>query len=156
MNLRLYLATLGLLALAAPALADPGHSGGAQAYGEPGDPKKPARVVQVTMRETDDGKMIFLPDLVKVRKGEQIKFVLRNNGEIDHELVIGTLEANLKHGEQMQKNPDMEHDDPNAARLAPKATGEILWTFTEAGEFDFSCLIPGHRESGMTGKIIVS
>lgn len=155
MNFRLYLATLGLVALAAPALADPNHAG-AQSYGEPGDPKKPARVVQVTMRETDDGKMLFLPDLVKVRKGEQIKFVMRNNGEIDHELVIGTVEANLKHGEQMQKNPEMEHDDPNAARLAPKETGEILWTFTEAGEFDFSCLIPGHREAGMTGKIIVS
>ena len=65
------------------------------------------------------------------------------------------LAENLKHGEQMAKNPDMEHDDPNAKRLAPKKTGEIVWAFTKAGEFDFSCLIPGHREAGMTGKIIV-
>lgn len=140
--------------LSAPSFAAPGHSSEQRAYGEPGDPRKPARVVQVTMRETD-GKMLFLPDLVQVRKGEQIKFVLRNNGEIDHELVIGTLEENLKHGEQMRKNPDMEHADANAKRLAPKKTGEVLWSFSEAGEFDFSCLIPGHREAGMTGKIIV-
>lgn len=69
--------------------------------------------------------------------------MLRNNGELDHELVLGTLAENLKHGEQMQKNPDMEHDDPNAKRLAPKKSGEIVWKFTKAGEFDFSCLIPG-------------
>ena len=53
----------------------------------------------------------------------------------------------------MQKNPDMEHDDPNAKRLAPKKAGEIVWAFTKPGEFDFSCLIPGHREAGMTGHL---
>ena len=106
------------------------------------------------MREAD-GKMEFLPNRVEIKKGEQVKFMLRNNGELDHELVLGTLAENLKHGEQMQKNPDMEHDDPNAKRLAPKKSGEIVWKFTKAGEFDFSCLIPGHREAGMTGTIVV-
>ena len=50
--------------------------------GEPGDPKKPSRVIQVTMQESD-GKMLFVPNHVEVRKGEQIKFVLHNNGELD-------------------------------------------------------------------------
>lgn len=141
-------------ALAAPGGA-PGHSHGADtAYGKPGDPKKPARVVSVVMTEKD-GKMAFIPDRIEIRRGEQVKFALRNNGELDHELVLATLEENLKHAIEMQKNPDMEHDDPNARRLAPKKTGEIVWHFTKAGEFDFSCLIPGHREAGMTGKIIV-
>ena len=35
------------------------------------------------------------------------------------------------------------------------ATGEILWRFTKAGSFDFSCLIPGHREAGMHGAVVV-
>jgi uncharacterized cupredoxin-like copper-binding protein len=156
---RLKLAALALLmstgtALAAPGGA-PGHSHGEDtAYGKPGDPKKPARVIQVVMSERD-GKMLFIPDRIEVRRGEQVKFALRNNGELDHEIVVATLEENLKHALEMQKNPDMEHDDPNAKRLAPKKTGEIVWQFTKAGEFDFSCLIPGHREAGMTGKIIV-
>ncbi len=124
------------------------------AYGKPGDPKKPARIVQVVMRESD-GKMIFIPDKLRVRKGEQIRFQLRNNGEIDHEFVVGTLEENLKHMKEMEKNPDMEHDDPNAKRLKPKTTGEIVWQFTKAGTFDFSCMIPGHRQSGMFGTIVV-
>ena len=124
------------------------------AYGRPGDPKKPARVVQIVMREAD-GKMLFVPDHITVKKGEQIRFMLRNNGEQDHEFVIGTVEGNLEHMKAMEKNPDMEHDDPNAIRLKPKATGEILWQFSKAGTFDFSCLIPGHRQSGMHGDITV-
>jgi uncharacterized cupredoxin-like copper-binding protein len=140
-------------ALAAPGA--PGHSHAVDAaYGKPGDPKKPARVVQVTMREAD-GKMLFVPDRIEVRRGEQIKFVLRNNGEQDHEIVVATLAENLKHLEEMKKNPDMEHDDPNARRLKPKGTAEMVWHFTKAGTFDFSCLIPGHRESGMHGTIVV-
>jgi uncharacterized cupredoxin-like copper-binding protein len=139
--------------LAGPGAAGHGH-GAETAYGKPGDPKKPARVVNVVMREAD-GKMLFTPDRLEVRRGEQVRFMLRNNGELDHEMVLATLEENLKHAVEMQKNPDMEHDDPNAKRLAPKKSGEIVWQFTKAGEFDFSCLIPGHREAGMTGKVIV-
>ena len=124
------------------------------AYGKPGDPKKPGRIVQVVMRE-QDGKMIFIPNTLRIRKGEQVRFQLRNIGEIDHEFVVGTLEENLKHMKEMQKNPDMEHDDPNAKRLKPKTNGEIVWQFTKAGTFDFSCMIPGHREAGMFGTIVV-
>lgn len=155
MQPRLLIAALATLALSSAALADPGHShGNDRAYGEPGDPKKPGRTIQITMRETD-GKMVFVPNRIDIRKGEQIKFAIRNSGELDHEMVVGTLDENLKHMAEMMKNPEMEHDDPNAKRLAPSKTGAILWKFTKAGEFDFSCLIPGHREAGMSGTIIV-
>jgi len=147
--------------LSGTAFAAPGHApgevhahAGETAYGKPGDPKKPARVIQVVFRE-DEGRMLFLPDTFRVRRGEQIRFLLRNNGAVDHEFVIGTVEENLKHMKEMEKNPDMEHDDPNAKRLKPRGAGEILWQFTRAGTFDVSCLIPGHRQAGMTGTIVV-
>ena len=131
-------------------------SASAQAYaaGEPGDATKPARIVQVTMTEVD-GKMLFLPNRIEIKKDEQVKFVLRNNGELDHEFILATTAENLKHAESMKKNPDIEHDDPNGKRLAPKKTDQIVWRFTQVGEFEYSCLIPGHREAGMIGTIIV-
>jgi uncharacterized cupredoxin-like copper-binding protein len=133
----------------------PGHNHAHEsAFGEPGDPKKPARVVVVTMKEVD-GKMLFSPNKLIVNKGEQIRFRLRNEGLLDHEMVLATLEENLKHAEEMKKNPEMEHDDPNAKRVAPAQRSEIVWKFTKVGTFDFSCLIPGHREAGMFGTIIV-
>ncbi len=148
-------ATVFLSASAWAGAGPAGHSHGEGfSAGEPGDPKKPARIVQVTMGEMD-GKMMFMPAKVEVKKGEQIKFVLRNNGELDHEFILATTAENLKHGEAMKKNPDMEHDDPNGKRLAPKKADEIVWKFTKAGEFEYGCLIPGHREAGMIGTIIV-
>ena len=133
-------------------------SSSAQAYayaaGEPGDATNPARIVQVTMTEAD-GKMLFLPNRIEIKKDEQVKFMLRNNGELDHEFILATTAENLKHAESMKKSPDMEHDDPNGKRLAPKKTDQIVWRFTQVGEFEYSCLIPGHREAGMIGTIVV-
>lgn len=146
--------------LVLPAIAAPGREHGAGhvhegvAYGSPGDPGKPARIVQVVMRE-EDGRMLFLPDVVRIKRGEQVRFLLRNNGAIEHEFVIGTLEENLRHQQEMQDNAGMLHDEPNARRVAAKATGEVIWRFTKDGEFDYSCLIPGHREAGMFGRIVV-
>ncbi|WFU80690.1 cupredoxin family protein [Bradyrhizobium sp. CIAT3101] len=121
---------------------------------EPGDSTKSVRVVQITMGEAD-GKMFFTPSKVDVKLGEQINFALRNAGELDHEFVPASTADNQKHAEAMMKHPNMEHDDPNAKKLAPKKADEIIWKFSKAGEFEFACLIPGHRESGMVGTVTV-
>jgi uncharacterized cupredoxin-like copper-binding protein len=144
-------------AMIVPAAAGPGaagHSHGDFSAGEPGNPKKPARVVSVAMRE-GDGKMMFFPNRIEVRRGEQVRFILQNNGQLDHEFILASTAESVKHAEEMKKNPDMEHDDPNGKRLAPRKTGDIVWRFTKAGQFEYGCLIPGHREAGMIGTIIV-
>jgi uncharacterized cupredoxin-like copper-binding protein len=122
--------------------------------GEPGDPKKPARVVNVKMFE-GSGKMGFEPARIEVRKGEQVRFVLQNKGEEDHEFVLATDRKNRKHAEVMRTHSNMEHDDPNARRVLPYGNGELICKFTKRGEFEFACLIPGHYEKGMFGKVIV-
>jgi uncharacterized cupredoxin-like copper-binding protein len=140
------------VAMPLPASAHEDH--GRFSAGEPGDPKKPARIVEVRMFE-GSGKMGFEPARIEVRRGEQVRFVLRNDGEEDHEFVLATVTENRKHAEVMKKHPDMEHDDPNGRRLLPYGSGELVWKFTRRGEFEFACLIPGHYEKGMFGKIIV-
>jgi uncharacterized cupredoxin-like copper-binding protein len=140
--------TLTAMAYAAAAAAHDSHGG--YSAGEPGDPKKPAREIVVSMNEMD-----YSPAVIEVKRGEQIRFVIRNAGTEAHEFLLATTAENLKHGEAMKKNPDMEHDEPNGLRLAAKKSGEILWKFSKAGTFEYSCLIPMHREMGMTGKVIV-
>lgn len=132
----------------------PGHSHAGFSAGQPGDPNKPARTIKVSMHE-DGKKMLFTPARITVRKGEQIRFVLDNDGTENHEFVLATVVENRKHGEVMKKYPNMEHDDPNARKVAPFKSGEILWTFTKKGSFEFACLIPGHYEAGMHGTVIV-
>ena len=124
------------------------------AAGEPGDPKKPFRVVEITLTD-GPGTMTYSPNRIDVRKGEQIKFVLKNTGYLAHEFLIDSFENNAKHKIEMEKNPEMEHDDPNGKRLESKKSAEILWRFTKAGTFEFACLIPGHYETGMKGTVVV-
>jgi uncharacterized cupredoxin-like copper-binding protein len=153
-QLKLAAAFMTALAALAPVgtLADPGHAH--FSAGVPGDPRKPARTIEVVMQE-GDGKMDYVPSRIEVKRNEQIRFVLKNVGELPHEFVLATTADNLKHAELMKKFPEMEHDDPNAKTLAPKANGELLWRFTKRGQFEFGCLIPGHREAGMTGIVTV-
>ena len=140
------------LAMPIPASAHEDH--GNFSAGQPGDPKKPARIVKIKMFE-GSGKMGFEPARIEVRRGEQVRFVLQNDGEEDHEFILATVAENRKHAQVMKKNQDMEHDDPNAKRLLPHENGEIVWKFTKRGTFEFACLIPGHYEKGMVGQIIV-
>lgn len=72
-----------------------------------------------------------------------------------HEMVIGTKPVLDKHAELMLKNPNMEHDEPYMAHVAPGKTGEIIWKFNRSGNFEFACLMAGHYQAGMIGKIEV-
>lgn len=134
------------------------HGGAAHgemfAAGEPADPKKDFRVVNLAMTE-GSGTMAFSPDTIEVKTGEQIKFVIKNTGALDHEFKLDSSEQIAKHKIAMAKNPEMIHDDPNGTRLEPSKSGEIIWKFSKAGTFEFACLIPGHYEAGMHGKVVV-
>jgi uncharacterized cupredoxin-like copper-binding protein len=149
------------LALAAPpAIAGGNHTGGHSAQdmpiGAPGQKAKAKRTVTIVMREKDDGRMVFEPSTLQVRKGETVRLKFLNKGETDHEYVMDVEKTVLEHKEVMAKFPEMEHDDPNAIRLKPGASGEIIWTFTNSGDFTFACLIPGHYEAGMKGALKVA
>ena len=134
-----------------------GHADGhaEMMIGKPGAAADVTHTIDVTMRETDDGEMLFAPTSLDIAKGETIRFNIMNKGELEHEFVIDTLDGNAEHKEMMAKF-DMEHDDPNSVRLDEGGSGEVIWTFSNAGTFEFACLIPGHYESGMHGPITVA
>lgn len=121
-------------------------------WGIAGNAKAVTRTIEIKM--TDN--MRFTPDRIEVKQGETIRLVHRNLGKIMHEFVIGTKKDLDEHAALMAKFPDMEHDEPYMDHVQPGKTGQIIWTFNRAGEFDFACLIPGHYEAGMVGKIKVT
>lgn len=121
------------------------------AFGHAGNPKKAARTIKVSVSDA----MRFSPSDVKVKTGQTVKFVISNGGQILHEMVIGTTEELKEHAELMRKFPEMEHEAAHMAHVKPGQAGEIVWQFTKPGEYSFACLIPGHFEAGMVGKIVV-
>ena len=123
-----------------------------KAWGIAGDARSVTRTVTLTM----DDNMRFSPDKLDVKQGETVRFVIRNQGKLLHELVIGTKKELDEHAALMLKFPTMQHDEPYMAHVGAGKRGEIVWTFNRPGEFDFACLIAGHYQAGMVGKINVT
>lgn len=159
MKISVLLAALALTCAPALALADKGHAHGAQghgdearAWGKPGKASKASRTITINM--TDD--MRFSPMDLRVTAGETIRFVVVNKGRLDHEMVIGDLAELKAHAEEMRKNPGMEHEEEDGVEVKPGKRGELVWEFGKPGRFHFACLIPGHFEAGMVGRITVA
>ena len=155
----LLLVSLGLSFGAASAHSPAGHSqmhkaGPAEQmdWGIAGDPKAVSRTIAISM--TDD--MRFTPAVVDVKLNETVRFVIKNDGKILHEMVIGTKDELDKHAAMMEKFPNMAHDEAYMAHVDPGKSGDIVWRFNRAGDFDFACLLPGHYQAGMIGKIKVA
>ena len=119
-------------------------------FGRPGDPQTVTRTVTIRMSDT----MRFSPDSLDVKRGETIRFVVKNEGKLLHEMVLGNDQELEKHAALMRKFPEMEHDEPYMVHVAPGRTGELIWTFDKSGQVEFACLIPGHFEAGMKGKVV--
>jgi len=120
-------------------------------WGVEGDPKRATRVIEIAMG--DD--MRYSHREIRVGQGETVTFVIRNRGRLLHELVIGTSEELQRHAELMRKHPGMEHDEPYMAHVKPGREGRLTWRFTNAGTFEYGCLVAGHYEAGMKGAIVV-
>ena len=123
----------------------------AAANGQPGDPAKVNRVIDMTMNDT----MRFTPDRITVKAGETVRFFLKNTGKVPHEFVIGSMDELREHAEMMRRMPEMQHEEPNSITLAPRQIGAVVWQFERPGTVDFACLVPGHFEAGMVGKVQV-
>ena len=159
-NLIIAVAAMSALPLAALAHGTDDHvkpanaaiSADEHAFGVEGDPKMANRTILISMDDT----MHYSRPEIRVRQGETVTFVISNKGKLLHELVIGTEDELQKHAELMRKNPDMEHDEPYMAHVKPGVTEKMTWRFTKAGTFLFGCLVAGHFEAGMKGRIVVA
>lgn len=133
------------------AAAHPAAVAEQQDWGIAGDAKRAQRTITLTMTDA----MRFSPDRIEVRQGDTVRLRVRNTGKLQHELVLGTRQALEAHAAVMLKHPDMEHDEAHMVHVTAGKTGEIVWTFNRAGEFEFACLIAGHFQAGMKGTITV-
>ncbi len=121
------------------------------AFGRSGDPAQVARTIDIRMHDT----LRFDPADITVRQGETVRLRARNEGRGLHEIVLGRDEELREHAALMRKFPNMEHDAPYMAHVAPGQQGDIVWQFTEPGRYQFACLVAGHYEAGMVGTVTV-
>jgi len=109
------------------------------------DPK----TVTLTMNEFQ-----FQPAEITVNVGQPVKLVLKNNGTVLHDFVStdAMVEVMAEHG-AMHDMGGMETAMHAAIEAGQQSTLEFK--ATQAGTYTFYCTIAGHKEAGMTGKLIV-
>ena len=141
----------------------PGGMGHNMVGGMPGDAANVSRTVLIIAKDNK-----FNLKKIQVKDGETIRFVIKNKGNLVHEMTIGTPEIQKSHQAEMQKMMDaghlmadkilgkMNHSHGNSTLVEPGKQGEVVWMFHKAATLEFGCNIPGHYESGMKGSFVVS
>ncbi len=140
--------------------------------GEKGQIEDVTKVITVKMFDN-----YYEPNEINVKKGETVKFLVKNMGELVHELNIATKEMHLNHQIEMakmveheillankidkskmkemaKKDHAMAHKHANSVLLEPNDSGEIIWKFNTSAKLEIACNVPGHYEAGMIAKII--
>lgn len=152
---------IALVAVALVAAACGGTSGQPADPADPADPVGEApvvaaddvgRTIDVTLTEftfTFNGA-----ETLSVSAGETVRFVVTNEGVVDHEFRLTTRGEVAQHLEAGHEgHGDVASIDTHEEVLllvAPFRQETITVTFDEAGEYNVvACLIPGHYEAGM-------
>jgi uncharacterized cupredoxin-like copper-binding protein len=122
--------------------------------GVPADASASERTIEIAMSD----KLRFDPSTLEVKVGEIITFVVTNNGEKEHEFVLGGSAYQRSYEMGMSGSGHMDHmmGKDNTLTIGPGETGELTWRFTDAGKVLYGCHEPGHYGAGMVGAIAVS
>jgi uncharacterized cupredoxin-like copper-binding protein len=114
------------------------------------------RTVELTMTE----QLTFEPARIQVRRGETIRFVVRNDSSVAHEAYVGTEEEQRVHATQHGLVPiDKQWTTSHMGygiNVAPSGTGELVVAFDNAYAYVIGCHYPGHYEAGMRAVVEVS
>jgi uncharacterized cupredoxin-like copper-binding protein len=127
---------------------DKGHTaiGHASAVGGPAEASAAGRTINVGLLDT----MRFAFDApLALKRGEVVRFVVTNRGQMRHEFSIGSEAEQDSHRAMMRSMPNMVHQDPNAVTVEPGETKELVWRFDGDQPVVIACNIPGHAEAGM-------
>ena len=142
--------------------------------GEKGKSSEVNRTIEIKMYDN-----YYEPRKIKIKKGETIKFIVHNYGELVHEFNIATKEMHIKHQPEMmkmveheillpnkidkkkmkkmsKKDHTMGHSHSNSVLLEPNEVGEIIWKFSTNVNLEAACNVPGHYETGMVADIKIN
>ena len=139
--------------------------------GEKGKLSDVDRTIEIKMYDN-----YFEPNEIIIKKGETIKFIVSNYGELVHEFNIATKEMHIKHQPEMmkmvenqilladkidkkkmkeisKKDHSMAHSHSNSVLLEPNQSAELIWKFSTDANLEAACNVPGHYQVGMIAKI---
>ena len=98
----------------------------------------------------------------EVLAGQPVKVTLQNEGALEHDFSImeiphsGEVMAEEMHdGESGHDMSNMEMDPEVHVAAGPGGSYSVEFTPSQAGEYVYFCTVPGHKDAGMAGTLLV-
>jgi len=95
----------------------------------------PATAEDVRTVEVEAKEFAFEPSTIEAQAGERLRIELVNQGSLSHNLHI--------------------EGDGNTQTIQSDKTAAVTFTVPEDGPVKFFCNVPGHKQAGMTGQVVV-
>ena len=162
------LLTLGIVVL----LLDPSSSGGSDgAFNHSDGGQMDAAGDELVIPVRTEGFQ-FMPPNITVKVGQTVRLILDNRDPVLHDytvdqpdfLVLRADGAMHENDENEASAHDNGHETDTATHLslvrlhiaaAGNEHAELIFEATEPGHYVLYCSVPGHRDAGMEGSIIV-
>ncbi len=102
----------------------------------------------------------YTPQVLEVDAGEVLEIAVQNVEPLLHDFTIDQIDADVHisylggTGEHAHAEASAQDADVHFALTEP-GTGVVHLNIHEPGRYVFYCTVPGHREAGMEGTLIV-
>lgn len=102
----------------------------------------------------------FDPSSVEVAAGQQVTITMENVGTVEHDFVIQEIPVEQSAAGSEPATPGHTMDEMEvepAVHMGAMAgmSDSVSFVPTKPGSYEFFCAIPGHKEAGMVGTLIV-
>lgn len=82
-------------------------------------------------------EFVFTPMEVLLSVGRPVTITVVNKGKVEHDWLAESLGVSIK------------------PVVPPGKSGSVTFTPSRRGSFEFHCTVPGHKEAGMKGMLVV-
>lgn len=102
------------------------------------------------------GALYFQPNKLEVPKGQPVTLAVVNIDNNIHDWTIDRIPVKDKKEQSAGHHAGHGGDAPDLHVSAnPRKTGILTFTPLESGTYEYYCTIPGHKEAGMRGTLVV-
>jgi uncharacterized cupredoxin-like copper-binding protein len=103
--------------------------------------------------------LAFSPMALEVSAGDRVKLTLQNNGALEHDFSIMEfpMEGKAEETNGMDHAMGEGSKEPELHVAAgPGQSATLDFTPSKPGTYEFWCTVPGHKEAGMRGTLVVN
>ena len=102
----------------------------------------------------------FEPATIELKAGQPVKLSFRNKGAVEHDFSVMAIQvANSGTPGHSGAGHDMSNMamQPDLHTIAAAGqTSTLEFTPSQSGTYEFQCTVAGHKDAGMTGRLVVN